>query len=315
MTVREYGDGKLTAKGAGDLEGRLLLVILCLIWGVTWPAMKIALTGIPPLSMRTLSSALGALTLLLICVVKRRSFRVRGARAWGHVIMASFLNIVGFSLFTAFALIAAAASRVAILTYTLPIWTVLLAWLVLDERPNRYQATAIMLCAVGLAILIYPLAVTGIPFGAVFAIGSGVSWAAGTVYVKWARIEADPMGVASWQLTIAFFVITACMLLFEGGLDLHNAGTGAILGLAFAGIVGNGIAYGLWFAIVRRVPAATASLGVLGIPVIGVLSSVLILGDRPTGADIVGFALIFAASACVLLAPQAPASDSKGVTG
>jgi drug/metabolite transporter (DMT)-like permease len=79
---------------------------------------------------------------------------------------------------------------------------------------------------------------------------------------------------------------------------------GAILALIFAGMVGSGIANFLWFDIVRRVPATTASLGVLSSPVIGVISSMLILGERPTPSDIVGFALMFAASACVLLRPQ-----------
>jgi drug/metabolite transporter (DMT)-like permease len=67
----------------------------------------------------------------------------------------------------------------------------------------------------------------------------------------------------------------------------------------------------MWFEIVRRLPAATASLGILGIPVIGVLSSIVLLGERPTSADIIGFALIFAASACVLLAPSTPAKGVK----
>jgi drug/metabolite transporter (DMT)-like permease len=61
----------------------------------------------------------------------------------------------------------------------------------------------------------------------------------------------------------------------------------------------------LWFAIVRRLPAMTASLGVLGSPAIGVVASILILGERPTATDLVGFALIFAASACVLFARPA----------
>jgi drug/metabolite transporter (DMT)-like permease len=68
----------------------------------------------------------------------------------------------------------------------------------------------------------------------------------------------------------------------------------------------------MWFEIVRRVSAVTATLGILGIPVIGVLSTVLIIGDRPTASDLIGFALIFAASACVLLGP---ASAAKKVVG
>ena len=71
------------------------------------------------------------------------------------------------------------------------------------------------------------------------------------------------MGVASWQVTIAFSLsLSALMLIFEGRLHFRRASQGAA-GHGFAGIVGNGVAYGLWFAIVRRLPAATASLGVL----------------------------------------------------
>ena len=89
--------------------------------------------------------------------------------------------------------------------------------------------------------------------------------------------------------------------MFDGGPALGAAHAKASFATIFSGVVGNGVAYGLWFAIVRRLPAATASLGVLGSPVIGVAASMLILGERPTTADFVGFALIFAASACVVL--------------
>ncbi len=284
-----------------------MLVVLCLIWGITWPMMKIALNEIPPFSMRTLTAGIGAVTLLAICRIKRRSLRIPTARAWVHVVIASLLNIVVFTLLTAFAQIAAATTRVAILTYTFPIWTVLLAWVILGERPTRFQGIAIALCVPGLAILIYPLATTGLPLGLLLAIASGLTWAAGTVYLKWARIDADPMGVASWQVTIAFFLIAVCLFKVDGGLEISRAHAGALLAVVFTGMVGNAIAYALWFDIVPRVPAVTAALGILGIPVIGVLSSILILGERPTAADLIGFAFILAASACALLTPPAPA--------
>ena len=310
MTVREHRAAKPAAMGVGDIQAKLMLVLLCLIWGFTWPAMKIALNEIPPFSMRASSAGLGALTLFLICLVKRRSFRIASAKAWAHVVIASLLNVVCFSLFSAFAQLAAATSRVAIVTYTMPIWTVVLAWAILGERPTRIQRAAIALCAIGLTVLIRPLIATGIPLGVLLAIATGLSWAGGTVYLKWARIDADPMGAASWQLTIAFLIITAFLLIFEGRLNLDAADAGALVALAFSGVVGNGIAYGLWFAILRRLPAVTASLGILGIPVIGVLSSMLILGERPTTADFIGFACIFAASACILMTPHPPEAVS-----
>ena len=287
--------------GSADIQARLMLIILCLIWGVSWPLIKVALSEIPPLSMRTCSLGLGAATLFVICLVKRRSFRIPSATAWAHVVVASLLNIVAFTVVSAFAQTVTTTSRVAILAYTMPIWAVLLAWPFLGERPTRIQKIALGLCTAGLAILIYPLATTGVPFGIILALITGVCWAAGTVYLKWARIEADPMGVASWQVTIAFIVTAACPLLFERRFALGAANAKAILATVFSGVVGNGVAYGLWFDIVRRLPAATASLGVLSVPVIGVIASVVILGEVPTVSDIVGFAMIFAASACVLL--------------
>jgi drug/metabolite transporter (DMT)-like permease len=296
---------------AADVRSRLMLLTLCLIWGMTWPMMKISLTEIPPLSMRTMTAAIGGVALFAICVFKRRSLRVSTARDWLHIFIASLFNISAFSLFTAFAQIQAATSRVAILTYTLPIWTLLLAWLVLGERPSRLQGVAIVLCCVGIAILVAPLATTGIPLGLALAVGGGFSWAAGTVYLKWARINGDPMGAAAWQLAIGFVVITACLLVFDGRLDLGSAGLGAWLALIFVSVMGNAVAYAMWFDIVPVVPAATAALGILGIPVLGVLSTVLIVGDRLTRADIVGFAFIFAASACVLLFPHTPRRASS----
>jgi drug/metabolite transporter (DMT)-like permease len=289
------------ASDRADVGARLMLLLLCFIWGITWPIMRIALYEIPPLSMRTMTAALGALTLYLACRFQGRSLRLPDAKSWAHVTIASLLNIVAFTVFGSFAQLTAATSRVTILAYTMPIWAVLLAWLLLGDRPNRTQAFALALCAAGLAILIYPLAATKIAPGIWLALLTGVCWAGGTVYLKWAQIKADPMGVASWQVTIAFVVTAAFMLIFEGRLHVASASTVALLCTASTGFLANGVAYGLWFAIIRRLPAATASLGVLGSPVIGVIASILILGEHPTAADLVGFALIFAASTCVLL--------------
>ena len=78
-------------------------------------------------------------------------------------------------------------------------------------------------------------------------------------------------------------------------------------------MVGSAFAYLLWFEIVRRLPAMTASLGVLSVPVVGIIASMLVLGERPTIPDIVGFALILAAAACVLLAPNVRSSEAAPI--
>jgi len=297
-------DRKSGSSARADIGARLMLVALGLVWGITWPVMKIALNEIPPLTMRGSAAVLGAVTYYLLCVFMRRNLRIPSPKAWAHILVGSLLNIVAFSLFSAFAQLVATTSRVAILAYTMPIWSTLLAWPFLGERPNRVQGTALVLCAAGLAILIYPLTANGIPLGIVFALAVGVCWGGGTVYLKWAHIEADQMGAGSWQMTIAAVILAACMLIFDGGPRFGGAHLDGVLATAWTGIAGNGVAYALWFTIIRRLPAVTASLGVLASPVIGVIGSFLFLGEVPTAPDMIGFALIFVASACVLLTRQ-----------
>lgn len=296
---------------AATAAARIMLVILCIVWGVTWPILKIALSEIPPFTMRTFGTLVGGLLLFAVCFALRRNLRLPGAKAWAHVSVAAILNIAGFGVLSSFAQLGAATSRVAILAYTMPIWAVVLSWIFLRERPNGTQSVAIALCAGGLGILIYPLTTAGVPLGILLALATGVSWAAGTVYLKWARIDADAMAVAVWQVAIAFLVITACMFIFDGGPDFHAAHATGIIAMVVAGLLGTGVAYGLWFSIIQRLPAMTASLGVLGSPVIGVLTSVLLLGERPSTTDIIGFAMILAASACALFSKPAATATGK----
>jgi len=287
-----------------------MLIALCVVWGSTWPIMRIALREVPPFTMRASSMLVGGIVLFALCFVMGRDLRIPGAKGWAHVFVAAMLNVASFSVLSAFAQLIAPTSRVAVLAYTMPIWTVILSWIFLRERPTGTQPIAIALCAGGLAVLIYPLTAAGIPFGVVLALAIGVCWGAGTVYLKWARIDADPMAIAVWQVAMSFFVIGACMLIFEGGPDFHAAHTEGIVATLLSGLLGTGTAYGLWFSIIRRLPAMTASLGVLGSPVIGVITSIVFLGERPTAADAVGFGLILAASACVLFSRQGSDSPS-----
>jgi drug/metabolite transporter (DMT)-like permease len=284
-----------------DATAKLMLVVLSLTWGVTWPAMRIALSEIPPFSMRMISLGLGALFLIALVVAQRRAFGLARPLDWLHVVISALLNIVGFTMLSAFALLMAATSRVTILSYTMPIWAALFAWFALGERLTRARLVALALCAAGMVVLIWPLAQHGIPTGLVLALAVGISWAAGTVYLKWAQIKGDPVAVAAWQLIIGFAMIVVGVFVVEGRPHLAQAHAGAWLGTIFTGIAGSGFAYYLWFKIIGRLPAMTASLGLLSVPVVGVVSTALILGEFPTLPDVVGFALIFAAAACVLL--------------
>jgi drug/metabolite transporter (DMT)-like permease len=289
-----------------DTTARLMLVLLSLGWGMSWPMMRIALDEVPPFSMRVATMAMGVVTLGVLTWLRGRSFALHSRVAIAHVVVAGLFNVVSFTILTPFAQLYAATSRVSIVVYSMPIWATLMAWVVLGERITGTRALALALCIAGLAVLVYPLAVAGIPSGILFALGAAFGWAGGTIYLKWAHIREEPTAVTFWQIVVGFAVIAVCQPLFEGPLHLWPVRASTVGALLFAGFIGSGIAYFLWFEVVRRLSAMTASLGVLASPVVGVLSSVAILGERPTLPDVIGFALILSASACVLLAPGTP---------
>ena len=282
-----------------------MLVLLSFAWGLTWPAMKIALSDIPPFSMRSASLAVGTLALYVLGRLQGNDLRVKRRFDWVHVFIISLFNIVLFSMCTVFAQLHATTGRVAMLVYTMPIWASLMARFILGERFTAAGTLALGLCCVGMAILIYPLASHGVPIGIVLALGGAIGWAAGTIYMKWSDLAIDPVALALWQGVIGFFILGACIPLFQDKVHLFNARHEALVGLMISGLLGSGLAYFLWYNVVQLLPAMTASLGVLSAPVIGVISSMIILGERPTIPDVIGYVLIFLASACVMLQPQA----------
>ena len=79
------------------------------------------------------------------------------------------------------------------------------------------------------------------------------------------------------------------------------------LGLIYGTVAGTAIGYLIWFSVLERLPAGSAGLGMLLVPVFGVISSAILLDERPTPADLVGFALILAAA---LLALRDPAQNA-----
>jgi drug/metabolite transporter (DMT)-like permease len=290
-----------------DGTARLLLILLSLAWGFNWPTTKIALSEVSPWTLRLTGYGIGMLFMFALVRLRGREPRLPPGPARAHVIVSALLSVVCFGLFSAFAQLSAFTSRVVIVAYSMPVWASLLGWLVLGERLNSMSGLGLVLCVAGLTVLVYPLAAVGAHVGLLLALAAALSWAGGTIYLKWARIQGDGIAITAWQLLVSFIIIAGCVAVLEGVPRLWPLSLPVIAALVYHGFIGTGIAYFLWFNIVGRLPAATASLGSLCVPVVAILSAVLVLGERPTAMDAVGFTLIFAAAASVLLQPAARA--------
>ena len=125
-------------------------------------------------------------------------------------------------------------------------------------------------------------------------------------------MKIEPLANAAWQLLFGLVFITAgsvCVRRLSASVAARSNDT--ILAMLFVGVFGVGLAHFLWWSIIGRLPAITASLGSLMVPVVGVSASAMYLGERLTIPDIIGFVMIFAAAACVLLQPNASRRNAR----
>ena len=285
----------------------LAVPLLALLWGLNWPAVKIVLGEVAPWTLRALGMGAGALLLFAIAIARGQSLQVRqGQRA--RLAIAGLLSVAGFNVLVAFAQLAGSTSRAAIVTFTMPIWAIALAWPVLGERPDRRRLVALALGVAGLALLAAPLLrAGGLPAGVLFSLGGGLSWAAGTVVTKRWPVDAAPLPIAAWQLLAGAAAAAIGMIAFEGVPVPRMLSPRATAALAFHVALASALADFIWFEVVARLPAGVAALGTLMVPVVGVSGAMLLLGERPSAFDLAGFALITLAAALALLPGRAVA--------
>jgi len=282
---------------------RLLVLLLAFAWGLNWIAAAIALREVSPWTLRVAGSGIGAATLFAAAFITGHRLKVPRDQ-YLHIMIAGLLNVTGFQLLSGFAQLSGATSRAIIITYSMPIWTTVLGRVVLGERLNAVRLLAFGLCVAGLAVLVWPLFVNGLPPFVFYSLGCAWCWAIATIYIKWAKVTVEPLANAAWQLLFGFCFITLGSFLVEGYPHLWPLRTDTILTMLYVGLAGVGLAHFLWWSIVWRLPAITASIGSLLVPVIGVSASAFVLGERLTTPDVIGFVMIFAAAAAVLLQPN-----------
>ena len=299
-------DPRRAGSAHADIGARLMLVALGLIWGITWPVMKIGLNEIPPLTMRATAAAFGAVTYYLMCVFMRRSLRISSPKAWAHILVGSLLNIVAFSVFSAFAQLVATTSRVAILAYTMPIWSTILAALFLGERLTLRLLAALALAMAGIGVLLSPgVAQLGhSPLGVALTLGAALSWALGTFVQKRVVWPIPVLAVAGWQLVLGGAPFVVVTLAWEP-IVMQNASAVALWATVYTVALPLLFCQYAWLKVVSLFPASIASIGTVLVPIVGVLSGALVLGEAIGWREIAALLLVLASLVLVVLTPAA----------
>jgi drug/metabolite transporter (DMT)-like permease len=280
-------------------------LLLAFAWGLNWPVIKIVLSAVAPFTLRLLGLGGAALLLAGVALMQRKSLWPPRA-AWPGIVVGAVFTITAFNFCTAFAQLNTSTSRAAVLTYTMPMLSAALAWAFLGERPGRRGAWALLLGSAGIGVLAWPVlegAVHGTgatPAGLVFPLLAALAWACGTVAAKRWPPLGERIVVTAWQLGIGG--VCGGLAAALTGETLPVTWEPRVVGaLVYHIVVANAFAYLLWYRILEGLSATVSSLTTLAVPVVGVLGAMALVGDRPSPADWVGFALVLGGAALVVL--------------
>jgi drug/metabolite transporter (DMT)-like permease len=266
------------------------LMLLALIWGYNWVVMKIALRDCGPFTFAALRSMLGAFVLFPLLPLKGGS--AAPPKAIAGIILLGLFQTAGFLGFTFWALVEGGAGKTAVLVYTMPFWVLILARLFLGERIRGVQWPAVLLSVAGLLLIFEPWHARGGLFPEVLAVMAGIFWAASVIMAKrlLKREKISLLRLTAWQMLCgAIPLVIVAFIVPEGPVSWTSSFVAALL---YNVVPGNAIAWFLWLYILETLPAGVAGMGSLAIPLVGVISAWLQLGERPGQFEAAGMLLI-----------------------
>lgn len=291
----------------------LLLGVLSLLWGLNWPMMKLSLREVSPLVFRALTMTGGTLTLWLFFSWRGVSLRVGRADAM-RLAWLALPNIIGWHLCSIIGLSQLPAGRASILAFTMPVWTVLLSVLLFGERMSARSWLAVVaaIAAVGLLAANELSALAGRPIGVLWLQAAALSWALGTVLMRRSTLALPTEAVTIWMMVYgsAFFCAIAALAEPLPAWREWQAPTWWSLG--YGVFLNFGYAQIIWFGLARALPAQASAFSVMAVPVVGIATATVIVGEMPRATDWLAALFIAVAiiSATRRASTPAPRSDN-----
>jgi drug/metabolite transporter (DMT)-like permease len=284
--------------------GFSFLAVTSIGWGVNYGAIKILLHEWPPLFSRGVSGVAAAILLAGVAAAFGESLSVP-RRGIVPLLFAAFTNVFAWMGFSTMALKYLAVSEATLLVYTMPIWATNFAWPILGKRPTLRDIVALILGVSGLVVLLSAHGIALGPdklIGIALALASAILFALGGVMSK-SPLPIAPTALAAWQVGLG------CLPMIILGLLFERPNFGAITAsgwtvLIFMALGPMGICYLTWFAALRRLPAATAAIGTLTVPIIGVITAALLLGEPLGIREALAMVLTLAGVALALQKPK-----------
>lgn len=278
----------------GAADAAMLAVVA--IWGASFSVVKHAYREIPALAFLGMRFALAVAATLPLLV--RQRHRLRRCEALRGAALLGLLSVAGYQYFYSVGLQFTSASTSTLVVATGPLWTALFTLLVGGERPRRAQLAGMAVALGGVALLTLgaapepgiaaPLAVRGVALTLAAAAASGL---AAVMAERYLRGEDGAVLMAA-AVVAGGLVLVAGTWREVRAFPWSRVSPLAWGELLYAALAAGSLGYVLWYRSLSRIGAVRGSVYGFLIPVVGVLTAVLALGERPSRVQAAGALLV-----------------------
>jgi drug/metabolite transporter (DMT)-like permease len=223
-------------------------------------------------------------------LVLKKPFRIKEIPS---LIALGILQTAGFTGLLVWALVEGGAGKTAVLTYTMPFWTMLFAWPLLGEKLSGWQWPAAFFSFMGILFILDPLHLGTDLFSMILAIVSGISWALAVILAKKLQARSpdlDLISLTAWQMLFGSIpIVIVALMTHSTPIEWSAYFIGALI---YNSVFGNAIAWLLWLYALRRLSAGVATMTTTICPVLAVIASSFELHEMINPFELFGMFLI-----------------------
>jgi O-acetylserine/cysteine efflux transporter len=267
---------------------QLLAVAVALVWGLNFVVIHLGLKDFPPLLFAVLRFTFVALPAIF--------FVGRPQAPWKSVVLIGlFLSAGQFGLLFSAMHEGMPAGLASLVVQLQMVFTLGLAVAFLGERPHVRQLVGSAMALGGIGIIAAGRA-DAVPLLAIaLCIAGAASWGAGNVLTRQAR-PPDAIALLVWSSLVAPLPLLGLSLALEGPAEIGDAitgvGPGGLFALGYVVLAASFFGYGVWTWLLHRHPASTVSPYALLVPVVGIASAWIFVGERPTLVELLGAVVV-----------------------